>query len=195
MFSWLVMIFMVGVMFSPVAPAIDGSAQTSIVEVGDIHGTIHYDVMVLDGLDTNRVRSSLLYVPNWIEFTIVPIDKSQYVVETNGEWVGFKYPIRDNLIVVFDGDNGFKYAGGALISEGNGHRIGVAMYDRDSNYDLGMRIFHEALHTVELGRSADAMMTEPAFYTWSLQPLREHSIQWERLYYDYLMVKFRGERV
>lgn len=180
-------IMLVGFIYTPDV----ASEDYSTVYTGDIVGPVHYDVMVLDGIDSGFVVQSLQYIPQWIEFTIVEPNTTDYKINDEG----FKVPTRDNLIVVCSGSTMDKYAGLAFIGEGNGHRVSVAKYDTDSHYKFGMRVYHEVLHTVEKGCSADKMMADVGFPIWAARPLTDHSLQWERLYYDYLSIKLRGDSV
>jgi hypothetical protein len=190
---WLIMLALIlcNPGYVAVDPVSEGISNTTYV--GPVEGHIHYTVIVCDGVDQAKVADALLYVPNWIEFSM---GSGEVVTETKGDWAGWHYPTANNTIVVFDGDNaGFKYSGGAIINDGTHGRIGIAVYDRDSRYDIGMRAFHEVLHAEEEGYSADYMMLDPGFLPWVAQPLRAHSIQWERLYYDYMMINMRGDSV
>jgi hypothetical protein len=184
----IVLIMVGGVMWVSQPTVVD---TTNAVYTGSISGPVHYDVMILDGVDTNFVVQSLQYIPQWIEFTIVEPNAAEYKINDEG----IKVPTRDNLIVVCADSGKAKYAGLAYIGDGNGHRVAVIKFDTDSHYRFGMRVYHEVLHTVENGCAADKMMSDVGFPLWAGMPLRDHSIQWERLYYDYLSIKLRGDSV
>lgn len=174
-----------------VAPEVDNRVYTQGY-TGAVEGSIMYDVMIVDNVDTQFVLDALQYVPNWIEFTIVPIDTEQYVIETEGRFIGSHIPTRDNLIVVYDFEEHEHedVAGAAYIGYGNGHRISISVIDGDTAFDLGMRIYHEVLHTVEIGGEADTMNTNSGFVVYRYLDIFE-----QYKFYGYLMCKYRGDLV
>lgn len=149
---------------------------------GDVSGNVHYNIMIVDDVNTQTVVNALQYVPNMFEFTIVKPDNSLYIIETLGPYAGMHLPTCDDYIVVYDGD---KYpecqAGGMAWFAGNGHRIGIAVYDRDSEVIIGNRIFHEVIHAQQGNGTADNM-------TFNLDYMCANQTTFEQFaYYEYLL--------
>jgi hypothetical protein len=135
----------------------------------NLHKVI-YDVMILDDISTPYVERALLTIPNVVGFRIIPVNWEELEIDTSkSDWKNFVYPQkwRDNLIVIFDGrKRNFIYGGGACILDEKFHRIGISTAAVEhSSYDLGLRIWHEILHTIMKSHEADQLFNDPLFRT------------------------------
>jgi len=156
----------------------------------DIHG-LSYTLSVVDPIDEALLLRALLKVPSFFSIIRVEYNPSQVTWYTTGAWKGWPMPVAENHIVVVDGDKrGLQYNGGTV-----GSRCAVAMRPYDSSGELGVRIWHELLHTLRL--PADDMLVDEGFLAWLSPPLRiaflenkeglQHNAQMQTLYYTYLM--------
>lgn len=172
----------------PVCPVTDTTVYPNGY-TGNIIGSVHYDVMICDGIDTKTVTDALQYIPSFYDFSIVQTNSSEYLVETCGNRIGMHIPLRDNLLVVCKGDPAGNAAGAAYITSGNGHRICAAVYEYDNAVTLGTRIYHEALHAQSHTGDADDMNTEIQYNT-----ICKNMVVYDQTkYYTYLLAKDRGD--
>ena len=174
---------------SPIEPIPDKEVH-KCGYTGEVTGTVRYDVMILDGLDEQEIYNSLLYVPSVIEFNIVEPDATQYVIETKGEFTGAHFPMHDNLMIFIDGDKypELKAAGLAWFNDDITHRVCICVYDKDSNASVGIRAWHEILHSIAKDGDADCMDSDLGYKVFKDRKLFK---QYE--YYGYLMVKYQGD--
>lgn len=158
--------------------------------VGNVTGSIHVQVMIVDGLDEQRIIDALQYVPQWINFEIIPDDPKLYMIETEGEYKGMHVPMRDNMIVVFDATKqpDMKPIGAAFIDSGNGMRCGIGVNPSDTSMVIGMRVFHEMLHSIGNNGDADEMNTNASYKIYGSQEIFD-----QYRYYGYLEATYRGE--
>lgn len=156
----------------------------------DIHG-LSYTLSVVDPIDEALLLRALLKVPSFFSIIRVEYNPSQVTWYTTGAWKGWPMPVAENHIVVVDGDKrGLQYNGGTV-----GSRCAVAMRGGDTPRELGVRIWHELIHTLRL--PADDMLVDEAFVDWLPAPIRlmfveskmalQHDPQMQMLYYMYLM--------
>ncbi|MBE8539417.1 hypothetical protein [Geoglobus acetivorans] len=152
-------------------------------------------VYIDPAVDESLVRSALKLIPGYWKFSVAEWDESQ-LTSLGGEWAGFLLPTQDNTVVVFDGKSrGVRYAGGTV-----GKRVGVAVFGRESELIIALRIWHELLHTEKL--DADGMMTNRGFRDWLPgevraafeEKARPHDWFWQIGYYTYLTETLVGRR-
>lgn len=138
-------------------------------------------------VDRDKVLRALRIVPGFWKFAVREWDELKFE-ELGGEWKGFILPLGDNEIAIFDGAiRKVKYAGGTA-----GRRVGVAVFGWENELMLGLRIWHELLHTE--GLDADGLLTNKSFTRWLPERIHgffkesvsEHSWFWQIAYYTYL---------
>lgn len=149
-------------------------------------------VYIEPALDYNFVISALKLIPNFWKFSVREWDPDK-VKELSGSWDNFLIPLEDDAIVIFAA-NQVNYGGGAH-GDGEGPEddgAGIAIFQGDTEFSLGLRIWHELLHTE--GLPADSMMYNTGFLKWlprnweiMFRDTTEHDIYWQLVYYTFLM--------
>lgn len=173
----------------PISPVAD-TTEYPTGYTGNIVGSVHYDVMICDGVDTQIVIDALQYIPQFYDFTIVQTNTNAYMEETVGDRIGMHIPLRDDLLIICKGDRAHSNtAGAAYITTGNGHRICAGVYDTDTPLVLGMRVYHEALHAQSLSGDADEMNANPLYGT----VYTKYTIFEQSKYYSYLLAHDIGD--
>ena len=178
---------------TPVAPVCE-DATYACGYTGEVSGTTHYKVIILDDINTQFVCDALQYVPGWYDFEIVSPDSSLYMVETKGIHTGAPIPMQDNLIVVFDAEKrgvttwaGLAYFGGSAHWK---NRVCIAVFDMDDRLTIGARIYHEVLHCTGQNGDADEMDTCIDYRAYT-----GHTTLNQERYYMYLLAKYRGDLI
>ena len=159
-----------------------------------VHGLSYLLCVVDDGkVNESVLYKALLRLPTF--FSIHRVDKNDLAPfkELGGTWQGFLFPQDPTAyqIIVVDGDKrGCQWNGGTI---GNGCSVAYRSYDTPAT--LGVRIWHELLHTLRL--PADDMLVDEGFLSWLVPQIRvafeenkkalQHDAHMQTLYYTYLM--------
>jgi hypothetical protein len=142
-------------------------------------------------LDRDKILRALKLVPSYWRFSIEEWNESKFEELRFEGWENFPFPKQSNEMTIIDGAvRKVKKAGGCWDS-----RVGVAVFGWENTLILGLRIWHELLHTEKL--LADDMMRNPDFIYWLpklwkaqyREYARDHDSLWELVYYWYLMRK------
>lgn len=182
-------------LFRPHVAAIASKFEVQCpIVTNHIHG-ISYLLSVVDEATVNEtvLYQALLRIPTFFSIHRVDKDALAPYKELGGAWVGFLFPSDPVAyrIIMLDGDaRNLQWNGGTI---GNG--CCVAVRAGDTPRTLGVRIWHELLHTIRL--PADDMLVDEGFLSWLSAPIRvafednkqalQHDSQMQILYYTYLM--------
>jgi len=150
-----------------------------IITIGESIFLQEYDVMILDGIEEDYIKKSLMLIPNIVRFKIIPVDWNQIDIDKEKTpWENFVYPKknRDNLIVIFDGvTRDVIYGGGACIQDEKYHRIGISTAGVENDpYQMSLRIWHEIQHTLDRDGSADMLYYCNEFYESMPAEIQQH---------------------
>lgn len=154
---------------------------------------ITYTYVVVDPIDDGFINRALMILPTFFSLHRITVEDAKPFVEGTHDWEGFLFPCSSHLrmVILLDGDKRkCKYNGGA---SGNG--CSVAVRGGDSILTLGVRVWHELLHTLQL--PADDMLVDVGFTKWLPDPVDDLFVQYKEklqhnphiqmLYYTYLM--------
>ena len=173
---------------SPAPPLV----QTTAIPGPDV-SEYHYNVMVLDGINTSIIRQALQYIPGLFSFEIVEVNSTHYTFKD-----GYPVPQVPRLITVFNGTmHGYSHPSPMGYYYGSGRS--TAVYLGQDPYPFSWIILHECLHESLQGSGINqddlpsysslwnAWMQERDIGFWSGDERQYVGRGWSRLQQDFLV--------